>query len=301
MNNNWKRRYHSELPLEEGRANLFLEIMTAVMVFLFSVTLAGYMVINSMTKSWQNGISGSLTVQIMPAAESLTEQEKSLRLNKVITFFENYPQVEKVVLMSQKQKERLISPWLGNEIDVETLPVPELLDVTLKDESNFDYDKAASALQELAPYASIDNHNVWLHRLLDLVAVIQKLALSVLIMVLAASVFSIFYAACTSLGIHREIIEILHIMGAKDDYIAKQYARRGFRIGLLSGGVGTLLTLAAFGWLHHAAMYLDGGVLAAAAMPAVGWVWIVLLPVGAAVLSMLTSYWAVIRTLRKIL
>ena len=301
MQNKIKLNHVSELPLKKDQANLFLEIVTAIMVFLFSVTLAGYYLINSMAESWQNGISGSMTVQIMPAEETLTEQEKTLRLNKVITFFENQPAVERVLLMSQKQKEQLMSPWLGDEIDINTLPIPELLDVYLKKGTNLDYDKMEDTLKEIAPYASIDNHNVWLHRLLRLAGALQTLALSVLCMVLAAGILSIFYAACTSLGIHSQIIEILHIMGAQDDYIARQYARRGFWLGLASGAAGTVITMLAFGWLYSSAMYLDDGMFAHMDISAQGWVWLLSLPLWSALLSMATSYWAVRRTLRKIM
>ncbi len=301
MKNRIKLNHESELPLKKDQANLFLEIVTAIMVFLFSVTLAGYYLINSMAESWQNGISGSMTVQIMPAEETLTEQEKTLRLNKVITFFENQPAVERVLLMSQKQKEQLMSPWLGDEIDINTLPIPELLDVYLKKGTNLDYDKMEDTLKEIAPYASIDNHNVWLHRLLRLAGALQTLALSVLCMVLAAGILSIFYAACTSLGIHSQIIEILHIMGAQDDYIARQYARRGFWLGLASGAAGTVITMLAFGWLYSSAMYLDDGMFAHMDISAQGWVWLLSLPLWSALLSMATSYWAVRRTLRKIM
>lgn len=77
---------HSELPLKKDKANLFLQIIMAIAVFLFSVALAGYLLINSVADSWQSNINGSLTVQIMPANEELSEQEAELRVNKVITF-----------------------------------------------------------------------------------------------------------------------------------------------------------------------------------------------------------------------
>ncbi len=291
----------SELPLKKDQANLFLEIMTTVMVFLFSVTLAGYYFINSMAESWQNGISGSLTVQIAPSAETLTEQEQNLRINKVITFFENQPSVDNVALLSQRQKQQLLQPWLGDKINLETLPVPELLDVRLQEGKVFDYEQTAAALADLAPYASIDNHNVWLHRLLQLASAVQTIGVSVLLMVSAVGALSIFYATCTSLGIHGNIIEILHIMGAKDDYIARQYARRGFWIGLFSGLAGTFFALTAFWWLRQSALTFESGLMSNAVIATDEWLMLLSLPLWTALLTMATSYWAVRRTLRKIM
>lgn len=292
---------HSELPLKKDRANLFLEIIMAITVFLFSVALAGYLLINSVVESWNSSISGSLTVQIMPATEELSEQDADLRVNKVITFFESRQGVKKVILMSDVQLQQLMSPWLGTQVDVKNLPLPKLLEVYLTSEQGFDYAAAAADLKEVASYASIDDHRVWLHRLLKLASSVKMLALTVLLMILTVCVFSIFYATCTSLGIYKDIIEILHIMGAKDDYVARQYAKRGLYIGLYAGLVGIALALCGFALLHYVAEGMNKGLLGDISLSFSGWSALASLPIWTALLSMVTSYYAVRRTLGKIM
>lgn len=291
----------SELPLRKDKANLFLEIIMVITVFLFSVALAGYLLVNSVVDSWNSSISGSLTVQIMPSAEELSEQEAGLRINKVITFFEGRQGVAKVVLMNDAKMQQLMSPWLGNQVDIKSLPLPNLLEVYLTSEQKFDYVSAATDLKEIAPYASIDDHRIWLNRLLKLASSVKMLALTVLIMILTVSVFSIFYATCTSLGIHKDIIEILHIMGAKDDYVARQYAKRGLYIGVCAGVLGVALALGAFALLHYVAEGMDRGLLGDVSLSFYGWVVLSSLPLWTALLSMVTSYYAVRRTLGKIM
>lgn len=291
---------HSELPLNDDSANLFLEIMTAIAVFLFAVTLAGYLTVNSIVSDWNRGISGSFTVQIMPSEQMIEQDEAGLRVNKVIKYFENLEVVDKVILMNDKQMQRLMRPWLGSEIDMAALPLPQLLDVRLRPGQDLDYENAAAELAELAPYTSIDNHRVWLDRLIKFASSLQMLALSVLAMVLAVCAFSIFYATRTSLGIHAQIIEILHVMGAKDDYIARQYAQRSFWIGLFSGFAGALLAIAALYVIKNMAAELDSGLIGKAVLGVEDWLAIISLPLWAAVLSMLTAYYTVRRTLGKI-
>ena len=55
-----------ELPLKDDSSTLFLKVMISIAVFLFAVTLAGVLSINSMLLNWNQSILGSLTVQIMP-------------------------------------------------------------------------------------------------------------------------------------------------------------------------------------------------------------------------------------------
>ena len=300
MKNSVMLNRHAELPLNKDKANLFLEIMMAITVFLFAVALSGYFLVDTVVNKWNQNIAGSLTVQIMPSETELTEDEANLRLNKVITFFYNFPNVSKVVLVSEQQMQQLMSPWLGADTDITDLPMPKLLDVYLENE-NFDYEKTAAELKELAPYASIDDHRIWLHRLLELAASVKTVAVSVLLMILAVCVLSIFYATCTSLGIYKDIIAILHIMGAQDGYIAKQYARRGFVIGLFSGVVGLLLALLSFRFLAYMSADMEQGLIGNLSLTAANWLALCSLPPITACISMATAYYAVTKTLRKIM
>ncbi len=292
---------HAELPLKEDSANLFLEIMTAVSVFLFTLALTGYLLLNSAATGWSRGITDSLTVQILPESKQLSAEEENLRINKVITFFENQAFVERVMLLSDKQIKGLLKPWLGENVDPDSLPLPKLLDIRLKPGENPDYTQVAGELVQTAPYASIDNHRVWLNRLLDFARSLKLLSLSILLMVLLASAFSIFYATRTSLGIHSRIIEILHIMGAADDYIARQYARRSFWIGLFAGAGGLAAAVAAIMLIKRFAAGLDSGLIGAASLSSNDWLYIAALPLWTALLSMLTAYWTVKQTLRKMM
>lgn len=300
MNNKVSLNRHDELPLKHDKANLFLEIMMAITVFLFAVALSGYFLVSALTGNWNASVKGSLTVQIMPATETLTEEEQSLRINKVITYFENLSGVDKVLLVSDKQMQQLMSPWLGETTDINDLPLPKLLDVYLTDE-DFDYQQASSGLKEVAPYASVNNHRLWLHRLLQLADSVKSLAWAILLLVLIVCVLSVFYATCTSLGIHKDIIEILHIMGATDDYVAKQYAYRGLKIGFFSGLLGIVMAFCAFAMLSHVASDMEQGLIGDLSLNPLHKVMLLLLPPATALICMLTSYFAVKRTLRKIM
>ena len=58
------RRKH-ELPLEGDGSGVFLRVMISIAVFIFAITLAGVLSINSMLQNWNRSILGSFTVQIL--------------------------------------------------------------------------------------------------------------------------------------------------------------------------------------------------------------------------------------------
>jgi len=291
----------SELPLKNDKANFFLEISTTVSVFLFTITLAAYFMISSMINSWNKSIIDGLTVQIMPSLELLDQNEEQMRINKVVLFFEGLDGVEKVKLISDRQIKKLMAPWLGTNANIESLPLPKLLSVNLQNGQQFDYQKVSEDLKEIAPYASIDNHTLWLKKLIKSASSLKALSLFVLVLVLSASVFSIFYAVETSLKVHQSIVEILHIMGATDSYIAKQYATRGFKVAFLSSTCGMILSVLALFMISHLSSGLETGLIGAASLNGYHWCTLVSLPIWAAVMSMEMSFFCVKQTLRKMM
>ena len=298
MKSKISKHFHSELPLKKDGANLFLEIVTTISVFLFTITLAGFFMVSSLVHSWDKGIVNGWTVQIMPADNI---EETDLRVNKVINFFEKHTAIEKVRIISDKQINKLMAPWLGSDVDITSLPIPKLIDVRAKSSVEINFDKIAQDLSETAPYTTINSHQVWLKKLINFAQSVKILASAILLTVLTISAFSIFYATKTSLGIHQNIIEILHIMGATDDYIAKQYARRSFFIGLLSGLVGVCLGALGLWFVSGFAANLKGGIFDKASLDIYAMLCIASIPIITALISMITAYGTVRKTLGKIM
>ncbi len=299
MQSNISSVAHSEIPLKSDSANLFLEIMSVIAVFLFTITLSGFFMVNSLVANWDKGIVNGFTVQVM--IEGRVNNENDLRVNKVLSFFENLSEVEKVSVVSDKHIIKLMKPWLGDNIEIADLPMPKLIDVRLKDSSIQNFDKIAKDLHKVAPYSSINSHQIWLHKLIIFAKSVKMLALSILLMVLFICLFSVFYATKTSLGIYQNIIEILHIMGATDNYIAKQYARRGFFIGLISGIVGVVLAIFSLWLISNMGAPLKGGIFDKLTLAVSAKLYICSIPMVTALISMYTSYITVKKVLGKIM
>ena len=272
-----------ELPLQDDSSNLFLQIMISIAVFLFGVTLAGVLSINSMLAAWNESILGSLTVQIMPindvnqeqaAAETLAQQEKAVELLK------SKPEVEKVTPLNNAQLQKLIQPWLKPGAEVDFL-------------------RWSEELAETAPQASLDNHKLWLNKLIKFADGLKVLALAVLTLVVLITSGAIFYCTQTSLGLHKYIIEILHLMGAKDTYVAQQYAKRTAWLGFLGGLYGLVLAIPTIFVIANLARQIEGGIISDARLNSADWTAILSLPLFSMLIAMSTAYYTVKKTLEK--
>lgn len=297
------RRKH-ELPLEGDGSGVFLRVMISIAVFIFAITLAGVLSINSMLQNWNRSILGSFTVQIMPVNDSNHAKAAAETLNnqtKTIEFLQKQEAVDIVTPLSDDQLQKLIRPWLGDGIELAKLPIPRLIDVKLKPGAELNYGKLAEQLAEVSPYASLDNHKLWLNKLINFADGLKMVALTILVLVLLVNSGAIFYSTQTSLGLHRYIIEILHLMGAKDTYIAQQYARRIAWLGLMGGIVGIVLAVPAIFLLGNLATQIEGGIISEAGLSAAAWMAILSLPLFAGAVAMITAYYTVKRTLEKMI
>lgn len=304
MADNYNISRKHELPLEADNSGVFLRVMISIAVFIFAITLAGVLSINSMLQNWNKSILGSFTVQIMPINDSnqakvMTETIKNQNL--AIEFLQQHEAVESASPLSDEQLEQLIQPWLGDGIEIKKLPIPRLIDVKIKKGAEVDYNQLAADLANISPYASLDNHKLWLNKLMHFADGLKMLALSILVLIILVNSGAIFYSTQSSLGLHRSIIEILHLMGAKDTYIAQQYARRAGWLGLMGGVIGLILAVPAILLIGNLALQIEGGIISEAGLSVLSWLIIFSLPLFAGFVAMITAYYTVKRTLEKML
>ncbi len=293
-----------ELPLKEDSSTLFLKVMISIAVFLFAVTLAGVMSINSMLQNWNQSILGSLTVQIMPINNVNKEKALEETLDhqaRAVKFLEGLNEVEKVTPLGDAQLEELIKPWLGDGINIQDLPIPRLIDVRIKKGAEIDFMSLSEKLAEVSPQASLDNHKLWLNKLIKFADGLKMMAMSVLLLVIVVTSGAIFYSTKTSLGLHRYIIEILHLMGAKDAYVAQQYARRTAQLGFVGGIIGLIFAIPSIFAIARLAEQIEGGIISDATLSVTAWGAILCLPIFASLIAMITAYWTVKNTLEKMM
>ncbi|MCX4349566.1 MAG: cell division protein [Alphaproteobacteria bacterium] len=291
-----------ELPLQDDSSNLFLQVMICIAVFLFGVTLAGVLSINSMLATWNESILGSLTVQVMPINDINAEQAKAQTLaqqEKAVELLQSKPEVDKVTPLNNEQLQKLIQPWLGDGVEINELPIPRLIDVRLKPGAEVDFIRWAEELAEAAPQASLDNHKLWLNKLIKFADGLKVLALAVLALVIVITSGAIFYCTQTSLGLHKHIIEILHLMGAKDTYVAQQYAKRTAWLGFLGGIYGLFLAIPTIFVIANLARQIEGGIISEARLTLSDWSAILSLPLFSMLIAMMTAYYTVKKTLEK--
>ncbi len=286
----------SDLPLDRDALSRFLPWIIAFMVYLASLALAGVLILDDLTRRWDKGISATLTVQI-PATDDARKDARQTAA--VVAALRAIPDVVFAEAIGREQIMALLEPWLGTAAASEDLPLPYLIDVKLDPGGRIDVKELSSRLEGIAPGTLVDDHGVWLDRLLRLLRAVEALATGILVLMGLATAGTVVFTTRTGLAIHQDVIEVLHLIGARDTYVARQFGQRALALGLRGGLFGLALAVPTLLGVGSLASRIEAGLLPALSLTPLHWGALAVLPPAAAVIAMLTARLTVIRTLSR--
>lgn len=288
----------SDLPLDKDAHSRFLPWLIAFMVFLAVLAIGGILVLNATAARWDQGVGGTLTVQIA-ATDDVAQDQRNLQ--EVLNVIAGTSGIERYLLIEEERMLSLLAPWLGEGASAADLPLPRLIDIGLADEAQFDLKAFTRSIQIRVTEATVDDHRVWLQQLVNLIRSVELVALSVLAFIALATTGTVIFTTRTGLAIHKEAIEVLHLIGAQDSYIAAQFASRAMMLGLKGGLIGLLLGLPALFLVGYLAKSLEGAALPEMTIGVFEWVLFAIIPISVAFLAMTTARSTVLRSLARML
>jgi len=290
--------WRSDLPLGKDGSSRFLPWIVGAMVYLAALALAGVLAAGELVSGWRAELTGALTIELPQPVEA-TEADRQARLQRVLDVLTATPGVAHAEVLGPDAMAELIGPWLGPDATAADLPLPDLVAVELAGDATIDSAALTQRLTEAVPEARLDDHRDWLERAERLSWLVRMLAMLVLGFVSAAAALAVLFVTRTGLDIHREVIELVHLLGAPDRYIARQFQHHALAQGFVGGLLGLAAgaaTITAIGWL---AAVLGGGLVPLARLGWTDWAIIASLPVAAALVAMLTARIAVLRILGR--
>ncbi len=280
-----------------GATGLSLVLVVAAMCFLASLALGAALTVGRTSADWTRELSAALTVEVKPSDAMAQDAEVEAAL-KVLT---DTPGVLSARALTRADTEALLEPWLGKGNVTEDLPLPRLIDIRIDGHAPPDFDALARRLVEAAPGAILDTHRQWQAELVRAARSAQWLAYAVLAVVAATTIAIVTFATRAGLQANREVVEVLHLIGARDRFIAAEVQRHFLHLGLRGGLIGLGLSVATFvglGWYAQTAgsflMPVSG--LRLEYYPALAGV-----PLVAALVAVVTARTTVIRTLHRLL
>lgn len=269
----------------------------AVMTYLSALSIGAGFALHNMSDLWSSELSQSMTIQISNADNEIIAQQA----DKVLELLKSTPEIAVAEILSDDKILELLEPWLGSGNVTDELPIPAMITAQLVPNMHVDLIALQGKLQGVAPDARLDGHQQWVDQLSKLSKTIQATSALAVILIMLTTVAIIVFATHARLSAHKENIEIVHLMGAEDKIISKEFKNR-FMIYGFKGGLGGLfaaiVTILIF---HTLTSDLGGGLTPKLTLHWLQVLMLALLPFAVSFLSMVTADRAVKKALVKLM
>ena len=293
----------ADIPFSSDSSKFFIPWLSMFMVFIATLILSVAIVVYSSVQSWTDNISGSLTVQIPTYTEKGESREEKIAtdIEMALTLLRSSEGITGASLLTDEQVSALMEPWLGQSDSMMELPLPKIIDVNV-DAKNFpNIAQLKADLYEQVPEAVLDSHRAALDELVLFFENMVNLIAFILVLILITTAISVIYVTKSSLSVHEKVIELIHMMGASDFYINIQFAMRSFKLTLIGSLIGFILALPIMALFNYFLSQMNGSFVLESQLTILQWGLLCCVPFLTSILSFLTAYRTVSKTLKQTL
>lgn len=266
-------------------------ISAAAMAFLAVFALALALAAGDLAGRWEAELAGTATIRISAPAD-----QRQAQTDAVLAALSQTPGIASARVMDDDEQRELLAPWFGNDLPLDTLRLPVLIDVTETDDGP-DAEGLRQRLAADAPGAIYDSHGRWRTPLVEAAGRLRSISLTALFLIAGVTATTIALAASAALAANGQVIDVLRLVGAKDGWITRAFVRRFTARALIGAAVGTLVALVVLFLFPSGA---DTGILSRLGFNGLEWLWPLVVPPAAAVLAFVATYVAAQRRLKEV-
>ena len=226
-----KTRY--DLPLNKSGGSKFIIVLITLMTFLSVLSVSATLALNSIASQWTAGLQNQITIEI--PAEAGNADVLKINVKKKLDTIDT---IRKVDVLSEDSIVKLLSPWLGEEFALDDVPMPSLIAIEAEEVTPAFLNQLRDDVRAVHPTIRLDTHEAWLNDFLQMIGFLRFATFFVSIVIGVSAGTAIMGVIRARLSEHKDDLELLHLMGASDDYIAAQFQRYALRLGLIGGAFG---------------------------------------------------------------
>ncbi|MEL6664579.1 MAG: cell division protein FtsX [Pseudomonadota bacterium] len=228
------RRDSPLLPASDAReAALFFVI--GALCFLAALAALTTRGTYKAAEAWGAQIEGDITV-VMRDTDRRTAEQAANRVESLANVFE-------ARVLSRDEVEELLEPSLGPGGMPDGLPIPMLMVVQADTAVGDPSDDVAEILDELSIDGDVAGNAGYADNVRGALGVLRLVALSIVALLSATAIAVIAFATHAALLARRDIVDVLHLSGAEDRYIAGLFERRFWILALQAGLGGAVAAL----------------------------------------------------------
>ncbi|MGF1463623.1 MAG: cell division protein FtsX [Maricaulaceae bacterium] len=279
-------------PLRDRDAPLLF--VMAVMIFLACVAALAALGAARSAQAWSADLARGATVQIKAG----DPQEAEALAARAAEALGQAPGVVSARVGDRSEAVALLEPWLGRGNVPDDLPVPLFVALTFNPDARPSTASLQRPLEAAGIAATVDDHGRWAQDVARASNAVQSLGAGAFLMLAAAAFAVVGFATRAGLASQKDLVDTLHLAGARDGFIAGVFQGRFLSLGIKAGLAGTGLALLAGLALSLAGGDAGASFLGAPRPEAADLAWLALAPPFAGIAAAITARLTVLGALR---
>ena len=222
------------LPPDDVR-EISLHFVVAVLCFLACLAAITGISADRAARGWTHDLRAEATIQVRPRLGE-TGTEAAARAAEALAGVRGVIEAQ---ALEREKAEALLKPWLGAAA-LKDLPIPTLVTVRLDPRRPAGAADLSRALTAAGVDGAVDDHGVWLKDVERAAGVVRWAVIALFLLNAAAAGAVVAFATRAGMAAHRDVVDVLHLSGARDDLIANLFQIRFARLAAVSGFWGAL-------------------------------------------------------------
>ena len=281
--------------LPEGRRGPMPWII-AIILFLTILSAAAALALGHALSQMRGELAGGYTIQLVEADAA----KRDAQVEALKALLAKDAHVDHFNIVPRAQLRKQLEPWIGGALAQDELPIPALIDVTVKQgTAQQQIATMTTAIRQVAPSARVDAHQSYLAPVEETMRVMMWLAVALVVLMMFVTGAVVTLAMRSAHETHRPTIDIMHLLGATDIQVARLFQRRMAFDALFGGAVALIAALPLLWLLGNRISAAQSELLGMMTVPVFYWGIIVMIPLAGVLYAVLVARITVQRTLER--
>ncbi|MEZ5691753.1 MAG: FtsX-like permease family protein [Rickettsiales bacterium] len=288
----------TDIAFSSDDSHRFLPWLIGIMVCLACLLLCFVISINSWINNQHNDYSNSLTVNIPVKVGETIPQEK---IDEIAELLKKNPAINKVKRIEKDELQKMLVPWLGENMAQSELPLPIVLDVELYKNTDIDTEELQKNIDDIVEESEIDTKENWVKAFINFSSTIRLIMIIFASLIIVSIGLMISFTSRASLHLHNKAVRLLHSTGAEDKYITKQFQYEAFLLTMRGTIAGCFIIALVFWAIDYYITSLNNPAIPSLDMGTTHIKIIILFAISCGVVSLMSARISVMKQLKKML
>lgn len=234
----------NDIAFARDDARSILPVMVACLTAFVCLLLSFSLTLSSQVGDASRASTASLQIEVPAHLASESDEMK-----RILTAVRATAGVTSARVIDHAAMQVLLKPWLGSNVMLGALDVPVLIDVTSADAlSANSLDALKESLRAISGAISVRSKSPWQRDVARAGRLIHACLLGFSVLLIACVVGMVTLLSRTGLKLHFKSVSLLHLFGATDEYILKQFQWNITFLVARGALLGVMVAIAVF-WL----------------------------------------------------